>query len=287
MRPRHPRYGAGAYATRDLRPDSRHRPSRNRSRLLTSTHPSVERHRRPRGPASQWSRAAVGQRPVGVAELGRDRVDGERDEEEATPIMMVGSGRRVEGRSKAPDQRFELWQAGEGVGRLADYHRRDRRTPAGTTPPAGCGVVPRSRARICNPPRANGSWTPVSVDTKGVSSSTLSVRNRRTSRNAGRPCSMAAKWSSIENWDFRPCRLRGQRLMLTLVVADTVVSPYPLSSAGADAWSFDSRGDAGAVGDRREGHRHRLYRPGHADPRPVHRGRSVRVALPHRRARGH
>ena len=38
--------------------------------------------------------------------------------------------------------------------------------------------------------------------------------------------------------------------MLTLVVADTVVSPYPLSSAGADTRSFDSRGDAGAVGDR-------------------------------------
>ncbi len=43
---------------------------------------------------------------------------------------------------------------------------------------------------------------------------------------------------------------------------------------------------AGAVGDRLQGHRHRLPGPGHPHPRPVHHAGPVRLALPHRRARG-
>ena len=42
----------------------------------------------------------------------------------------------------------------------------------------------------------------------------------------------------------------------------------------------------GAVGDRLQGHGHRLSRPGHPHQGPVQHARPVRLALPHRRARG-
>ena len=71
-----------------------------------------------------------------------------------------------------------------------------------------------------------------------------------------------------------------------------VVNRQPISFSEAEEIGRSRRRargrgpSAGAVGGRVQGHGHRLPRRGHADPREVRDRRPLRVALPHRRARG-